>query len=107
MSKLHSRTAEHDPSRPEPPVPAASEVNRVGLLTEQIADAVRAAPLGLLRRAGSLGGLLRPWEAASSAMDARPVGHPHARAAAVRLGAAEVPRRARGTSRSSRCRWPT
>jgi HAD superfamily hydrolase (TIGR01490 family) len=69
MSKLHSRTAEHDPQRPEPPVPAPGEdTNRVELLTEQIADAVKSAPLGLLRRAGTLGGLLRPWEAASAVL---------------------------------------
>lgn len=70
MSKLHSRTAEHDPSRPEPPVPLPDEVNRTELLTEQISSAVKSAPLGLLRRAGGLGALLRPWEVASSALDA-------------------------------------
>lgn len=70
MSRLHSRTAGHDPSRPEPPVPLPDEVNRTELLTEQIASAVKSVPLGLLRRAGGFGGLLRPWEVASSALDA-------------------------------------
>jgi hypothetical protein len=50
------------------PAPGA-EPNRVDLLTEQIADAVKSAPLGLLRRAGALGGVLRPWEVASSVLD--------------------------------------
>ena len=107
MSKLHSRTAEHDPSRPEPPVPVPDEVNRTELLTGQIAEAVKAAPLGLLRRAGGLGGLLRPWEAASSVVDAarsatRTVAPPPSGSELLSSRAA-----AAGTSRCSRCRWPT
>jgi WS/DGAT/MGAT family acyltransferase len=71
MSLLHSRTAEHDPSRPEPPVPAAEEgVSGVGLLTGQLAGTVRSAPLAALRRGvGAVGGLLRPWELAGQAVD--------------------------------------
>jgi HAD superfamily hydrolase (TIGR01490 family) len=69
MRTLHSRSPQRDPSRPEPPVPAPDDVSRVELLTGQLADAARAAPLGLLRRAGALGGLLRPWEAASAVLD--------------------------------------
>jgi HAD superfamily hydrolase (TIGR01490 family) len=70
MSRLHSRTAERDPARPEPPVPAPDDASRVGVLTEQLAGTVRSAPLAALRRgAGAVGSLLRPWEAATQAVD--------------------------------------
>src|SRR5262252_8799753 len=66
MIRLHSRTAEHDPQRPEPPVPAAAEATRAGLFAGQVADAVRATPTAALRQgAGLLGALSRPWETAS------------------------------------------
>ena len=42
MMRLHSRTAEHDPDRPEPPVPAAGEGSRTGLFAGQVAT--RSAP---------------------------------------------------------------
>ena len=68
MMRLHSRTAEHDPDRPEPPVPAAGEASRVGLLAGQVADAVRATPMTALRQGvGLLGALARPVETASRA----------------------------------------
>jgi WS/DGAT/MGAT family acyltransferase len=68
MIRLHSRTAEHDPQRPEPPVPAAAEATRAGLFAGQVADAVRATPTAALRQgAGLLGALSRPWETASRA----------------------------------------
>jgi WS/DGAT/MGAT family acyltransferase len=69
MIRLHSRTAEHDPHRPEPPVPAAAaEASRAGLFADQVADAVRATPAAALRQgAGLLGALSRPWETASRA----------------------------------------
>jgi WS/DGAT/MGAT family acyltransferase len=68
MIRLHSRTAEHDPQRPEPPVPAAAEASRAGLLAGQVADAVRATPMTALRQgAGLLGALARPLESASRA----------------------------------------
>ena len=72
MSKLHSRTADHDPTRPEPPVPLAGDASRVGVLTEQLADTVRAAPLAVLRRgADAVGGLRRrPWDIATQALEA-------------------------------------
>jgi HAD superfamily hydrolase (TIGR01490 family) len=71
MSMLHSRTAEHDPHRPEPPVPAAGEVSRVGVLAEQVTGAVRGAPIGVLRRGvGALGSALRPWAAVDQAAHA-------------------------------------
>ena len=45
MVRLHSRSPEHDPHRPEPPVPAAGDgASRVGLLAGQVAGAVRSAP---------------------------------------------------------------
>jgi len=70
MSRLHSRTAEHDPARPEPPVPAADDVSGVEVLTEQLAGTVRAAPLTALRRGVEVaGGLLRPWHLAGQAVD--------------------------------------
>jgi HAD superfamily hydrolase (TIGR01490 family) len=68
MMRLHSRTAEHDPDRPEPPVPVAGEASRTGLFARQVADAVRAAPLAAVRRwASTLGSLTRSWDAASRA----------------------------------------
>jgi HAD superfamily hydrolase (TIGR01490 family) len=67
MMRLHSRSPEHDPLRPEPPVPAAGEeVSRVGLFTGQVADTLRSAPVAALRQgAGVLGSLTRPWETVS------------------------------------------
>jgi HAD superfamily hydrolase (TIGR01490 family) len=68
MIRLHSRTAEHDPLRPEPPVPEAAEASRAGLFAGQVADAVRATPTAALRQgAGLLGALARPLETASRA----------------------------------------
>jgi HAD superfamily hydrolase (TIGR01490 family) len=68
MIRLHSRTAEHDPHRPEPPVPVAAGASRTGLLAGQVAGAVRATPVAALRQgAGLLGALARPWETASRA----------------------------------------
>ncbi len=66
MMRLHSRTAEPDPHRPEPQVPAAAEASRAGLLAGQVAGAVRSTPMAALRQgAGMLGALARPWETAS------------------------------------------
>ena len=46
MARLHSRTREHDPHRPEPAVPAAGDgASRVGLFAGQVAGAVRSAPI--------------------------------------------------------------
>ena len=71
MSRLHSRTAEHDPTRPEPPVPLAGNASRVGVLTEQLADTARSAPLAVLRRgADAVGGFRRPWDVAAQALEA-------------------------------------
>jgi len=66
MMRLHSRTADHDPHRPEPPVPVVAEASRAGLLAGQVADAIRSTPATALRQGiGVLGALARPWEAAS------------------------------------------
>jgi WS/DGAT/MGAT family acyltransferase len=68
MMRLHSRTPEHDPDRPEPPVPAADEESRTGLFAGQVAAAVRATPLAVVREGGrALGTLTRPWHVASRA----------------------------------------
>ncbi|HEV2373205.1 MAG TPA: HAD-IB family hydrolase [Streptosporangiaceae bacterium] len=68
MMRLHSRTAEHDPRRPEPPVPAAAGASRTELLAGQVADAVRAIPMATLRRgAGVLDARAQLWERASRA----------------------------------------
>jgi HAD superfamily hydrolase (TIGR01490 family) len=68
MMRLHSRTAEHDPDRPEPPVPAPSGESRTGLFAGQIADAVRATPMAAVRQGTrALGTLTRPWDTASQA----------------------------------------
>ena len=66
MMRLHSRSAEHDPHRPEPGAPAASGASRAGLLAAQVAGAVRATPGTALRQgAGVLGALARPVDSAS------------------------------------------
>jgi WS/DGAT/MGAT family acyltransferase len=67
MVRLHSRTPEHDPHRPEPPVPAAGDgASRVGLFAGQVAGAVRSAPMAALRQGAELVGALgRPWETVS------------------------------------------
>jgi HAD superfamily hydrolase (TIGR01490 family) len=69
MARLHSRTPEHDPGRPEPPVPAAGNgASRVGLFAGQVAGVVRAAPMAALRQGAGLAGALgRPWETVSGA----------------------------------------
>lgn len=71
MGKLHSRTPEHDPSRPEPPVPLPDDASPTDVLREQLAGTVRAAPVAALRRGvGVLGSLRRPWETATQVFDA-------------------------------------
>ena len=68
MVRLHSRTPDHDPDRPEPPVPAAGEGSRTGLFVGQVADAVRATPMAAVRQGTrALGALTRPWDVASRA----------------------------------------
>jgi len=64
MVRLHSRTPEHDPDRPEPPVLAVGGgTSRVGLFAGQVAGAARALPMATLREtAGVAGALARPWE---------------------------------------------
>jgi HAD superfamily hydrolase (TIGR01490 family) len=71
MVRLHSRSPEHDPHRPEPPVPAAADgASRLGLFAGQIAGAVRAAPKTALRQGAEVAGALaRPWETASRAAE--------------------------------------
>jgi WS/DGAT/MGAT family acyltransferase len=66
MMRLHSRTAEHDPDRPEPLVPAPGTGSRTGLFAGQVADAVRATPMAAVRQGTrALGLLARPWATAS------------------------------------------
>jgi HAD superfamily hydrolase (TIGR01490 family) len=68
MMRLHSRTPEHDPDRPEPPVPPPGGGSRTGLFAGQVADAVRATPMAAVRQGTrALGTLTRPWDAASRA----------------------------------------
>ncbi len=111
ITRLHSRTPEHDPRRPEPPVPGQAGASRLGLLTGQVAAAARSAPTEALRQGiGLAGALARPWETA-----ARTAGR--AARAARWLGAAATPApaaprcwpaaAAAGTSRPWTCRWPT
>ena len=70
MSQLHSRTAEHDPTRPEPPVPLPDDATPVDVLTGQLAGTVRAVPLTAARRGLDAFGLLQnPRRAASQAVD--------------------------------------
>jgi len=80
MSRLHSRSAERDPLRPEPPVPLPDDASPVAVLTEQLVGTAKAAPLAVLRRGvGALGTLRRPWEAATQVLEA-------ARSATTTLG---------------------
>jgi HAD superfamily hydrolase (TIGR01490 family) len=68
MMRLHSRTAEHDPDRPEPPVPAAGDGSRTGLFAGQVVDAVRATPMAVVREGTrAFGALSRPLDVASRA----------------------------------------
>src|SRR5215471_7359381 len=68
MMRLHSRTPEHDPDRPEPPTPAPRGGSRTGLFAGQVADAVRATPMAAVRQGTrALGALSRPWDTASRA----------------------------------------
>ncbi len=61
MGRLHSRTREHDPRRPEPAAAVGGTANPVGVLTDQVARAVRAAPSDVMRRGvGLFGALARP-----------------------------------------------
>jgi WS/DGAT/MGAT family acyltransferase len=70
MSQLHSRTAEHDPTRPEPPVPLPDDATPVDVLTGQLTGTMRAAPLTALRRGLDAFGLLQsPRRTASQAVD--------------------------------------
>jgi HAD superfamily hydrolase (TIGR01490 family) len=67
MVRLHSRGPEHDPHRPEPPVPSADGgASRLGVFAGQVAGAVRSVPSAALRQgAGVAGALTRPWETVS------------------------------------------
>ncbi len=67
MVRLHSRSPEHDPHRPEPPVPSADGgASRLGVFAGQVAGAVRSVPSAALRQgAGAAGALTRPWETVS------------------------------------------
>jgi len=68
MMRLHSRTAEHDPDRPEPPVPAAGDGSRTGLFASQVGEAIRATPMAAVRTGTwAFGTLSRPWDVASRA----------------------------------------
>src|SRR5215469_3704513 len=62
ITRLHSRTPEHDPQRPEPLVPAPAPASRIGLFAGQVTGAARSAPSAALRQgAETLGALRRPW----------------------------------------------
>jgi WS/DGAT/MGAT family acyltransferase len=68
MELLHSRAAAHDPSRPEPPVPAPG---REPSPVAQLAGLARELPGAALRRGGPLAGALsRPWGLAGDAAEA-------------------------------------
>ncbi|HEY3732400.1 MAG TPA: HAD-IB family hydrolase [Streptosporangiaceae bacterium] len=71
ITRLHSRTAEHDPDRPEPPPappPGPVEASRIGLLAGQVTGLARSAPVAALRQGiEMLGSLTRPWDSASKA----------------------------------------
>ncbi|HEX3261349.1 MAG TPA: HAD-IB family hydrolase [Pseudonocardia sp.] len=49
MARLHSRSREHDPLRPEPAASVAGTANPVGMLAGQVARAVRAVPTDAAR----------------------------------------------------------
>jgi len=58
MARLHSRTAERDPARPEPPVPTEVAASPADLLADQVGRAALAVPGEALRR--GVGALRRP-----------------------------------------------
>ena len=85
ITRLHSRTPEHDPGRPEPPLPGPAASSPLGLLAGQVAGLARAAPAAALRQGiGTIGALTRPWETVSAAAG-------RAADAARWLGAAATP----------------
>jgi hypothetical protein len=72
MGLLHSRTAEHDPDRPEPPAPAPDRaLSPLEVMAGQAARRARGLPAEALLRGGRLAGALaRPWGLAAAAVDA-------------------------------------
>ncbi len=66
FSKLHSRTRESNPFKPQPSPPLPERQTPIGLLMEQLARDVRALP-GLVQSAAgvALHLLLRPWSTVS------------------------------------------
>jgi len=61
ITRLHSRTPEHDPQRPEPLAAAPAPASRLGVFTGQVTGAARSAPTLALRQGiGTLGALRRP-----------------------------------------------
>ncbi len=68
ITRLHSRTPEHDPRRPEPLAAAPAQASRIGLFTGQMAGYARSAPTVALRQGiETLGALRRPWQSAEQA----------------------------------------
>ncbi len=80
MARLHSRSREHDPLRPEPAASVAGAANPVGMLAGQVARAVGAVPAEAVRLlARPVAGLERGARAALSlgqAVAAGPSGSP-------------------------------
>jgi len=68
ITRLHSRTPEHDPQRPEPLAPAPAPASRLGVFTGQVSGAARSAPTLALRQGiGTLGALRRPRQTVEQA----------------------------------------
>jgi len=59
FSKLHSRTREHDPDKPQPDAPTPEWISPTDLLMEQLTRDARSAPSGALKTAEALFGAIR------------------------------------------------
>jgi len=59
FSKLHSRTREHNPDKPQPQAPAPEWISPTDLLIEQLTRDVRSAPGGALKTAEAIFSALR------------------------------------------------
>ncbi|HIF93011.1 MAG TPA: DUF1298 domain-containing protein [Myxococcales bacterium] len=69
FSKLHSRTREHNPDKPQPEAPAPEWISPTDLLFEQLTRDVRSAPAGLRKTAQTLmGALEKPGESMRDAI---------------------------------------
>ena len=69
FSKLHSRTREHDPDKPQPDAPTPEWISPTDLLMEQLTRDARSVPSGAVKTAEAfLGALRQPAQTMRDAM---------------------------------------